>query len=150
MVKKAPMSAHVTILRSTRGQATDGINLLDGHVKTTVSHVTACAKTTTDMAAIFGPIKGPYMGPYGSISGSRWGPIVATPNGPLLIFWKQTRNCCIYVYLYLYIYIYIYIYIYMAFQVGRCTETHLPNIWSHVLDPLGAQFGPIMTTTICV
>jgi nucleoside-diphosphate-sugar epimerase len=47
------MSAHVTILRPTRGQATDGINLFDGHVKTTVSHVTACAKTTTDMAAHF-------------------------------------------------------------------------------------------------
>jgi hypothetical protein len=86
MVKKAPMSAHVTILRSTRGHATDGINLLDGHVKTTVSHVTVCAKTTTDMAAIFGPIKGPYMGPHGSIAGARWGPIVATPNGPLVIF----------------------------------------------------------------
>jgi hypothetical protein len=36
-----------------RGQATDGINLFDGHVKTTVSHVPACAKTTTDMAAHF-------------------------------------------------------------------------------------------------
>jgi hypothetical protein len=47
------MSAHVTILRSTRGQANDGINKFDGHVKTTVSHVTACTKTITDMDAHF-------------------------------------------------------------------------------------------------